>query len=117
MKKIIFLLPILSILLLQCTPKSGEQISKKPEVQNTKPLDFRSTAPAPAPAPRIQMGEAEQFVLDNGLTVIVVENHKLPRVSYQLFIDVPPLTEGDAAGTVDMAGDLLSKGTASKSKS
>ena len=78
--------------------------------------DFRKQAPKPGPAPSIEFGEYEQFKLDNGLQVIVVENHKLPRVSFQLLIDVPPIKEGEYVGTADLAGEMLSRGTASQSK-
>lgn len=78
--------------------------------------DFRKKAPAAGPAPKIEMGAYTEFVLDNGLKVIIVENHKLPRVSFQLSIDVPPFKEGDVAGAADMAGELLSKGTTTRTK-
>lgn len=76
----------------------------------------RSSAPSPAAAPQIKIGDYQTFTLDNGLKVILVENHKLPRVSYQLTVDRDPLFEGDKAGYVSMAGTLLKAGTASKSK-
>ncbi len=79
------------------------------------PLD-RSVVPMPAAAPTIQLGDYDTFTLDNGLKVIVVQNNKLPRVSYQLTVDRDPIFEGDKAGYVSMAGDLLKKGTTSKSK-
>ncbi|MBI1224075.1 MAG: insulinase family protein [Bacteroidetes bacterium] len=79
--------------------------------------DFRKTAPKPGPAPKIELGKAEQFTMKNGLKVIVVENHKLPRVSFQVFVDVPPMLEGEYAGYTGLAGDMLSKGTTTKSKS
>ena len=56
------------------------------------------------------------FTLDNGLKVILVENHKLPRVSFQLRLDIDPVKEGDKAGYVSMAGDLLRSGTNSRTK-
>jgi predicted Zn-dependent peptidase len=62
------------------------------------------------------MGDFIDFELDNGLTVIVVENHKLPRVSFRLFVDVPLHLEGEYAGTADIAGDLLNNGTTTRSK-
>ena len=52
--------------------------------------DFRKKAPDGGPPPRIEFGEYQQFKLDNGLEVIVVENHKLPKVTFQLLVDVPP---------------------------
>ena len=78
--------------------------------------DFRKTAPAPGPAPKIQFGEYEEFTLDNGLHVIAVENHKLPRIAFNLLVDVPPVKEGEFAGAAEMAGDMLGRGTANRSK-
>lgn len=91
-----------------CTPKTGEKAASTD--------DFRKTAPAPGPAPKIELGTYEQFQLDNGLKVIVVENHKLPRVSFQVFVDAPEVHEGELAGFIDMAGGMLTKGTNSRSK-
>ncbi len=77
----------------------------------------RSKAPEPGPAPKIQIKDAQTFDLDNGLKVIVVENHKNPTVSFQLNVDYVPFTEGDKAGNASIAGQLLKTGTATKSKS
>lgn len=78
--------------------------------------DFRKKAPAALPAPKIQLGNYVQNVLPNGLKVIVVENHKLPKVSFQVFIDAPINLEGEYAGVGEMAGALLSTGTKTKTK-
>ena len=50
--------------------------------------------PKPGPAPTVNLGKPNEFKLKNGLTVIVVENHKLPRVSATLTIDNPPFALG-----------------------
>lgn len=71
----------------------------------------RSIMPTPGPAPEINLGEPETFNLNNGLKVLVVENHKLPRVSIQLSIDNPPILEGDKAGVASLTGSLLGKGS------
>lgn len=78
--------------------------------------DFRKQAPEGGPPPRIEFGEYQQFKLDNGLEVIVVENHKLPKVTFQLLVDVPPKAEGDKVGTASMAGEMLSRGTENRTK-
>lgn len=78
--------------------------------------DFRKKAPAALPAPKIQLGNYVQNVLPNGLKLIVVENHKLPKVSFQIFIDAPINLEGENAGVGEMAGSLLSTGTKTKTK-
>lgn len=81
----------------------------------SKSID-RSVIPVPGPAPAINLGESQNFQLANGLVVIVVANHKLPRVSYQLSSNrIPPL-EGDKAGVISMMGDLLKSGTKNRSK-
>lgn len=71
----------------------------------------RSIMPTPGAAPEINLGEPETFNLNNGLKVLVVENHKLPRVSIQLSIDNPPILEGDKAGVASLTGSLLGKGS------
>ncbi len=76
----------------------------------------RSIRPTAGPAPKIQLGDYEMFTLDNGLKVIVVENHKIPKITYQLSLDIDPVLEGDKAGFVSIAGDLLRAGTSTKTK-
>lgn len=78
--------------------------------------DFRKMAPKPGPAPEIRLGDFQDFTLDNGLQVVLVENHKLPRVSYQLYIDVPPHLEGDYAGADGLAGQMLRRATSTMTK-
>ena len=78
--------------------------------------DFRATAPEPGPAPEIQLGDFQDFTLDNGLRVVLVENHKLPRVGYQLFVDVPPHLEGGAAGASSLVGSMLRRATGELTK-
>lgn len=77
----------------------------------------RSKAPAPGPAPKIQIGDYQLFTLENGLKVIVVENHKLPRVSYSVTVDFDPILEKDKAGYVGFAGQIMASGTTSQTKS
>ena len=76
----------------------------------------RSAAPAPGPAPEIILGDYSVETLENGLTLIVVENHKLPRVSYRLTLDVDPIFEGTKEGYTSMAGSLMRQGTTTRSK-
>ncbi|MCU7495968.1 MAG: insulinase family protein [Ignavibacteria bacterium] len=76
----------------------------------------RNTPPPPGPAPEIKLSDYESFELQNGLKVFVVENHKLPVVSFSLVIDRDPIFEGDSAGYVAMAGELLKTGTKSRTK-
>ncbi|HET8860497.1 pitrilysin family protein [Marivirga sp.] len=76
----------------------------------------RTTAPEPGPAKEINIGEPTTFTLKNGLKVFVVENHKLPRVAFSLTFDRDPILEEDKAGYVNMAGQMLMKGTENRTK-
>ena len=76
----------------------------------------RSVQPSPGPAPEIQLDEPQSFTLKNGMTVLVVENHKLPRVSVTMNIDNPPIFEGDLAGANDLLGSMLGKGSTNIAK-
>ena len=76
----------------------------------------RSVPPKPGPAPEVQIGDYKTFKLPNGLTVIVVENHKVPVVSYSLTLNVTLPREGNAAGYVQLAGELLRAGTTNRTK-
>ena len=71
----------------------------------------RSQQPAPGPAPKIQLDEPQEFVLKNGLRVLVVENNKLPRASANLNIDLPPVFEGELAGVNALLSSMLGKGS------
>jgi len=76
----------------------------------------RSIKPKPTAAPVIKLGTTQSFTLDNGLQVFVVENHKLPQVSFSLSLDVDPVLESDMAGYKSATGELLSTGTKNRTK-
>ncbi|MEK9583291.1 MAG: pitrilysin family protein [Flavobacteriaceae bacterium] len=76
----------------------------------------RSQQPEPNGSPVIKLEEPQTFELKNGLKVLVVENHKLPRVSVQLLLDNPPILEGEKAGVSSLTGSLLGKGSVNISK-
>ena len=76
----------------------------------------RSVMPKPGPSPEINLEEPQQFELKNGLKVLVVENHKLPRVSIQLKIDNSPILEAEKAGVSSLTGSLLGNGSKTISK-
>lgn len=84
-------------------------------VSATAQID-RSVQPKPGPAPAITLEVPGEFELKNGLKVLVVENHKLPRVSYSLRIDNQPNVEGNVAGVSGILGAMMGNGTTSISK-
>ena len=71
----------------------------------------RSKAPKPGPAPAITIKDPVIYNLSNGITIIVVENHKLPKVTATLSIDKGPILEGSKAGVNEIMGQMLGEGT------
>ena len=77
--------------------------------------DFLKQQPAPLPARPIKLPTAYETILPNGLAVIVVEDSKLPLISYRL-----AFRTGDAhdppqlPGLMDMLTGLLTEGTESR---
>jgi len=79
-----------------------------------QPETFRSQAPAPLQPHPITIPAAREVVLPNGLTVVVVEDKRLPLVSYRLAFRVggafdPP----GLPGLTDLLAGLLPEGTES----
>ncbi|MFN5876889.1 MAG: hypothetical protein ACK45E_11505, partial [Ignavibacteria bacterium] len=133
MKKNIIAILVLCALSLtaqaQTTKKSG---TKKKSAKKTETVQPTTTAAAPSKEqpraevdkpnldvkPNALQGTAfvfpkyEEFVLSNGLTVYVIENHEQPMVTMSMI-----LRGGEAydpagkEGTAAVAGDMLSKGT------
>ncbi|MUP44760.1 insulinase family protein [Gramella sp. BOM4] len=76
----------------------------------------RSKQPEPGPAPTIQLGKPDMFTLDNGLKIMVVENHKLPRVRASLIIDNTPHGQGNKQGVKALYSSMMGNGTQNMSK-
>ena len=74
----------------------------------------RSKQPVPGKAPGINIKDSEVFKTDNGITVILSENHKLPRVSFDLVMGSDPRI--GKAGLSEMAGSLIMSGTSNRTK-
>lgn len=76
----------------------------------------RSQRPAPAAAQKINIPASQVFTTSNGITVILSENHKIPKVSIELSLGNSPRIEGAKAGLADFTGSLLMSGTTTRSK-
>ena len=74
----------------------------------------RTKAPEAGPAPVVEFGDFDKFTLDNGLCVILVEDHDRPLVSVAINFIIDPFVEGDKAGESQFFGEVWSKGTANR---
>lgn len=68
------------------------------------------TQPKAGKAPIVNLKKPQTFFLPNGLKVMVVENHKLPRVTYNLTLDNAPFAEGNKKGVDQLGSSLIGSG-------
>lgn len=91
---------ILAAALLAATTAAAADVSK---------YDPRKL-PVP-PIGRIPAVQPERFVLPNGVTVYLLENHDLPVVKgTAYFLSSPSLVPGDRAGLMGLAGEVMRSG-------
>ncbi|PVX45468.1 putative Zn-dependent peptidase [Flavobacterium sp. 103] len=69
------------------------------------------TQPKPGKSPIINIKKPQSFVLDNGMKILVVENHKLPKVSFNLTLDNAPFAEGNKKGVDELTSNLIGNGS------
>ncbi|HJY13124.1 MAG TPA: pitrilysin family protein, partial [Flavobacterium sp.] len=72
--------------------------------------------PKPGNSPVVNIKKPQTFVLANGMKVLLVENHKLPRVSFNLTLDNAPFTEGSKKGVDELTSSLIGNGTKKTTK-
>ncbi len=113
MKKTVYIIPvILAFLGLSCGSNQSTMVKKSKSMS----VEDINKMPEAQAAPVIKFKKPKVFKLDNGLTVIVVENHKLPRVNASLRIDNPPVKLRDKKGSDDLLSSLLGSGSQKVSK-
>ena len=71
----------------------------------------RSKQPDSGPDPEIKFGTPKTFKLKNGIQVLVVEDDKLPVVTYSLRIDRNPIIDGGKVGVSSILSAMLGNGT------
>jgi zinc protease len=76
----------------------------------------RSKIPPPGPAPEVSFPDYDLVTMANGMRVIVVRNTELPVVAIRLLIDRKPIQEGAYAGVVEVMGQVMRNGTATRTK-
>jgi len=76
----------------------------------------RSIVPPATPAKEISIPDPVVFKTDNGITVILSENHKLPRVMFDLRVGTGQQLEGNKTGVMELASELILSGTSTYTK-
>ncbi|WP_295233444.1 pitrilysin family protein [uncultured Chryseobacterium sp.] len=72
--------------------------------------------PELGPTNIIKLSKPKSFRLENGLTVMVVENNKLPRVTINLSLQRPLRNDGNIKGVTEIVAEQLNNGSADLGK-
>lgn len=76
----------------------------------------RTKVPPAGPAPVLTLKDPFVYKFPNGITLLVVEDHRFPKVTATFSIDAGPVTEGNKAGVMSLMGGMLNEGTQKMSK-
>lgn len=84
--------------------------------QGAKAVQRLRRAPVSAEVLKVRLPRPVKATLPNGLTVIVVEQHKLPTVAFSLWVRTGPLSDpADLPGLAEFTAQMLEEGTKSRS--
>jgi zinc protease len=98
------------------SPTLSIELAEPAAVELPAGLVTRTEAPQPLPVGQTQLPPFEQFSLNNGLHVIFVEQHEVPKLQLKLVMGgANAAAPRDKQGVADFVADLLTKGTATRS--
>jgi zinc protease len=107
---------------LEDVPRSPADTDANVKITNPYPPEFetaqdwRKTKPAAGPAPSIHLPVPTEFSLDNGLKVLLVEEHALPVLTAELVSRAgSENTVAAEAGLATLTSEIMSDGTQSRS--
>lgn len=72
--------------------------------------------PSPSKFNKIQLPIYQTFTLKNGLKVYLIEDHKLPMISYFLYLDYMPSLQKNKSGLGQLTARLMKQGAVNRSK-
>ncbi len=94
-------------------PKGKAEQPENNEKKRSRPHKLHRAADSgAAPAKGFSLKDAKRVVLPNGITLVMLENHRLPIVVAETFVADTRLREpSDKIGVATLVGDMLEEGT------
>lgn len=97
----------------QAAPQAQSQVGDPTAIQGK--TDRLNRAPVSNEVLKITLPKAQEFKLPNGLTVMVLERHKLPTVNFSLWIKSGALSDPkEMPGLASFTADMLREGTSTR---
>src|SRR5580765_4280622 len=112
-----FLLSVILLLTPALTPAARSQGQAEESLaQPTSKVERKNLAPVSKDVLRVSLPKATEATLSNGLTVLIMENHRLPLVSIQYNISgAGPLFEpANMVGVAGITAQMMRQGTKSR---
>jgi zinc protease len=95
--------------------KHSANSQRRSQTQNISE-SWRKHPPAPAPASPFKLPDLREIKLDNGLALVLIENHRVPMVSISLGIPVGGVNDpAGQAGLSEAVASLLNDGAGNRS--
>ncbi len=107
----------LPFLLISCAVLLAQQPQENDKSISLSQVERKNKAPVSKELLKVKLPKPVEAKLDNGLTVLILENHKLPYISMNLLIEGAGAIDepADKAGLAAATASQLSQGTASRS--
>ncbi len=110
-------LHLVSLLLLGAFA-AAQTPAQEQSLQPTGKVNRLNKAPVSTEVLKVKLPRAQEITLANGLTVMVLEQHKLPQVTMALWIKSGALSDPkDSPGLASFTADMLREGTATRKSS
>ncbi len=95
---------------------ADERQKKTPQAQNQSASEaWRKRPPKPAPASPFQLPALREVKLENGLALVMIENHRVPIVTMTLGIAVGSVNDPpDQTGLAEATASLLNEGAGNR---
>ncbi|HEX5000015.1 MAG TPA: pitrilysin family protein [Terriglobia bacterium] len=106
---------VLTLLASSATPQ-GSRTSSESHGGDASRVEHKNRAPVSKELLEVRIPRAREFTLSNGLTVLVIEDHRLPLVSIQYSIGAagPVFEPADLPGLANITAQMMEEGTKSK---
>jgi len=105
-----------SLMFMQASAQAPTPDSAPPAVASTKDVELKGKVPVNPQTLRVQLPKPQEAVLKNGLRVSLLEDHKLPTFSMQLYFNGGGLADPeDKRGLAMVTASQLREGTKQRS--
>jgi predicted Zn-dependent peptidase len=105
-----------SLIIMQASAQAPAPAPAAPAGASTKGVELKGKVPVNPQTLRVQLPKPQEAVLSNGLRVSLLEDHKLPTFSMQLYFNGGGLADpADKRGVAMVTASLLREGTKQRS--